>query len=95
MLQVTENAKSKLKEILEKESKFNNDTLRIVYSGSKSNSLQLIFDQERKDDRIIVTGKDGKKILVIDPKLAKDTSGMIVDYQLTKEGYGFTIHPMT
>lgn len=90
MLTVTAKAKEKLLEALQRQTTDPGVALRIVPSASVPNRLDLVLDKEREGDEV-TEGEDGVKLLLLGPELAPVLDGLIIDYQETPEGEGFTI----
>lgn len=90
MLTVTATAKEKLQETLQQHTTDPDVAIRIIPSRSKPRGLELALDKEREGDQI-VESKEGKKVLLIGPDLALALKGMVMDYQETPGGVGFTI----
>jgi len=83
-------AKEKLKEALQKQTTDPEMAIRIVSSPSDPKRLELVLDKEKEGDQI-VESEEGTKVLLIGSDLVSDLEGMLVDYQETPEGTGFTI----
>ena len=90
MLTVTIGAKGKLKEALQKQTTDPERAVRIVSSPSDPKRLELVLDKEKEGDQI-VESEEGTKVLFVGSDLVSDLEGMVVDYQETPEGTGFTI----
>jgi Fe-S cluster assembly iron-binding protein IscA len=90
MLTVTEIAKEKLREDLQKKTTDPEKAIRLVSSPSEPNQLMLVLDKIRERDQVVVS-KEGIKVLLIGPYLGSELEGMVVDYQETAAGAGFTI----
>ncbi|MFQ5988124.1 MAG: HesB/IscA family protein [Dehalococcoidia bacterium] len=90
MLTVTATAKEKLREELQGVEMDPEMAFRIIASPSMPNRLELVLDEEREGDQV-VESEGGIKVLVIGPDLALALEGMVIDYQETPEGAGFTI----
>jgi len=90
MLTVTIAAKGKLKEALQKQTTDPEMAIRVVSSPSDPKRLELVLDKEKEGDQI-VEGEEGTKVLLIGSDLVSDLEGMVVDYQETPEGTGFSI----
>ena len=90
MLTVTMAAKGKLKEALEKQTTDPEIAVRIVSSSSDPKRLEMVLDKEKEGDQI-VESEEGATVLLIGSDLVSDLEGMVVDYQETSEGIGFTI----
>lgn len=90
MLTVTATAKEKFEEALQVETPEPEMAIRIIASPSMPNRLELVLDKEGEGDQV-VESEEGIKILLIGPDLAPALDGMVIDYQETPEGAGFTI----
>ncbi len=90
MITVTATAKEKLKELLQKQITEPEEAIRIVRSPSEPNRLELVLDKEKEGDQVVET-EEGTKILLIASDLAPVLKGLVIDYQETPQGTGFTI----
>ena len=90
MLTVTVNAKEKLKEALQEQTADPEVAIRIIPSPSMPNRLELVLDKEKEGDQV-VESEEGTKVLLIGDDLAPALEGMIIDYQETPQGAGFTM----
>ena len=90
MVTVSTTAKEKLKEALQEQTADLEVAIRIVPSLSEANRLQLGLDKEKEGDQV-VESEEGIKLLLIGPNLAPVLEGMVIDYQETSQGAGFTI----
>ncbi len=90
MLTVTAKAKEKLKELLEKGATDQEAVMRIIHSPSNPKQLEFVLDKEKEGDQV-VESEEGRKVLLIGPDLAPALEGMVIDYQETAEGAGFSI----
>ncbi|MFQ6122782.1 MAG: iron-sulfur cluster biosynthesis family protein [Dehalococcoidales bacterium] len=90
MLTVTAKAKEKFKEALQEQATDPEVAIRIILSRSVPNRLELVLDKEREEDQV-VESKEGTKILLIGSDLAPTLDGMVIDYQETPQGTGFSI----
>jgi len=89
MLTVTANAKDKLKEVLQQQGD-SQMAIRIIPSSSNPGQLQLGLDKPREEDQVVKT-EDGKKLLLIGPDLVPTLDRIVMDYQETSQGSGFTM----
>jgi len=89
MLTVTANAKDKLKEVLQQQGD-SQMAIRIIPSPSMPGQLQLGLDTPKEEDQVVET-EDGKKLLVIGPDLVPTLERIVMDYQETSQGSGFTM----
>jgi Fe-S cluster assembly iron-binding protein IscA len=90
MLTVTTTAKEKFKEALQTKTTDPEIAMRIILSPSKPNQLQLVLDKEKIGDQVVET-EEGRKVLLIEADLVSALEQMVIDYQETPEGAGFTI----
>ena len=91
MLEVTARAREKLQEaLLEEETAVPQTTYRITPIPSMPNRLGIALDKEKRGDQV-VKSKEGVKVLLVQSDLAQELEGMVLDYQVTPSGEGFTI----
>ncbi|HUW22534.1 MAG TPA: iron-sulfur cluster biosynthesis family protein [bacterium] len=90
MLTVTATAKEKLKELLQKQITEPEVAIRITSSPAMPNKLELVLDKEKEEDQVVKSEK-GIKLLLIASDLAPALKGLVIDYQETPQGTGFTI----
>jgi len=90
MLTVTTTAKEKFKEALQTRTTDPEIAMRIIPSPSKPNRLELVLDKEKEGDQV-VEAEEGRKVLLIGADLVSALEEMVIDYQETPEGTGFTI----
>jgi Fe-S cluster assembly iron-binding protein IscA len=50
----------------------------------------MVLDKEKRGDQV-VENKTGEKVMLIGSDLASEIEGLVVDYQKTPQGAGFTI----
>lgn len=92
MLVITEVAKGKLKEAIQKQVNTDPKTaVRVTPTPSKPDQLKLVFDKEKKGDHV-VKNEEGRKILFVAEDLAPMLKEMVLDYRKTPQGEGFTIY---
>lgn len=89
MLTVTANAKEKLEEALQQQAE-PQMVIRLIFSPSKPDQLQLALDNPKEEDQI-VESEDGVKLLLVGPDVALALEGAVMDYQETAEGSAFTM----
>ncbi len=63
---------------------------RIIVSPSAPNRLEMVLDKEGEGDQV-VKSEGGIKVLLVGPDLAPALDGMVIDYQQTPDGKGFTM----
>jgi Fe-S cluster assembly iron-binding protein IscA len=91
MLEVTARAREKLQEaLLEEQTAAPQTTYRITPIPSMPNRLGIALDKEKRGDQV-VKSKAGMKVLLVQSDLAQELEGMVLDYQETSRGEGFTI----
>ena len=91
MLEVTARAREKLQEaLLEEQTAAPQTTYRITPIPSMPNRLGIALDKEKRGDQV-VKSKEGIKVLLVQSDLAQELEGMVLDYQVTASGEGFTI----
>jgi Fe-S cluster assembly iron-binding protein IscA len=90
MLTVTATAKEKLKESLQERTTDPEEAIRLLPDPSNQNRLQFTLDKEKEGDHV-VESEDGRKVLLVAPDLAAALGEMVMDYQETPEGAGYTI----
>ena len=94
MLTVTATAKEKLKETLQERTTDPEEAIRLIPDPSDPNRLKFTLDKEKEGDHV-VESEDGRKVLLVAPDLASALGGMVMDYQETPEGAGYTISKLT
>ncbi|NIW10887.1 MAG: hypothetical protein GWN33_10195 [Gammaproteobacteria bacterium] len=90
MLTVTATAKEKLKETLQEQTTDPEEAIRLIPDPSDPNQLSFTLDKEKEGDHV-VESEDGRKVLLVAPDLAPALGEMVMDYQETPEGAGYTI----
>ena len=90
MLTVTAEAKEKLIEALQELTTDPEVAVRLIPSLSMPNQLELVLDKEREEDQV-VESEEGMNVLLIGSDIAPALEGMVLDYQETPQGAGFTI----
>lgn len=91
MLEVTARAREKLQEaLLEEQTALPQTTYRITPIPSMPNRLGIALDKEKRGDQV-VKSKEGITVLLVQSDLAQELEGMVLDYQVTSHGEGFTI----
>ncbi len=92
MLEVTIRAREKLQEaLLGEKTTVAQVSYRITPIPAMPNRLGIALDKEKKGDQV-VKSKAGLKVLLIQAELAQELEGMVLDYQDTPSGQGFTIN---
>jgi Fe-S cluster assembly iron-binding protein IscA len=87
MIAVTERAKEKLKSMLT--SKVDNSLAALRLITTLEGGYGLHIDVENPGDKVVEY--EGKKVLVVDSKLADNLDGTILDTETTPEGVELTI----
>ena len=91
MLEVTARAREKLQEaLLEEQTAVPQTTYRITPIPSMPNRLGIALDKEKRGDQV-VKSEEGMKVLLVQSDLSQELEGMVLDYQVTTSGEGFTI----
>ena len=90
MLRVTVEAKEILAGTLQERTKDPEVAVRVFASPSKPGKYGFTFGKEKEGDQV-VKSKEGLKVLLIQSDLAQELEGMVLDYQVTPQGEGFTI----
>ena len=90
MLTVTETAKERLKEALQERTTDPDEAIRLIPDPSNPNQLAFTLDKEKEGDHVVVS-EDGRKVLLVASDLAPALGEMVMDYQETAEGAGYTI----
>ena len=92
MLEVTIRAREKLQEaLLGEKTTVAQVSYIITHIPAMPTRLGIALDKEKKGDQV-VKSKEGLKILLIQAELAQELEGMVLDYQDTPSGQGFTIN---
>lgn len=89
MLTLTALAAGKLKEAIQAETTDPEVCIRIIPSPSRPNELEMTLDKENEGDQVVES--EGVRILLLGPDLAVALGGMVIDWQETPQGGGFTI----
>jgi Fe-S cluster assembly iron-binding protein IscA len=87
MLNVTERAKAKLKELLETESDDRSVGLRL--GRATSGALGVFPDRERADDQVVE--HEGAPVLLLGQEIAKNVADTTIDYEEGGPGTGLVI----
>ena len=90
MLNVTERAKEKLQEKLFEMTSDPEKSIRMIFSPSSPNKLDFILDDEDEGDQVVKNDR-GQKVLLVGPDLVSALKDMLIDYQETSQGTGFTL----
>ncbi len=89
MLTVTALARGKLKEAIQAKMTDPEVGFRLIPHPSRPNQLKMVFDKEKEGDQVVES--EGVKILFLGPEVVPMLEGMVIDYQETSQGGGFTI----
>jgi iron-sulfur cluster assembly accessory protein len=90
LVNITDAASAKIKELLEQEDNENYGLrLQVVGGGCSGFQYRLAFDDQFADDDDLID-HDGIKV-VVDPLSARYVEGAIVDYVETEMGAGFKV----
>lgn len=87
MLNVTERARAKLKELLTTESIDQSVALRL--GKTTSGELSIFADRERPDDQVVE--HEGTAVLLIGREIAENVEGTTIDYEEADPGPGLVI----
>ena len=87
---MTATAKKQLQEDLQGLTEDPELATRIIVSPSAPNRLEMVLDKEGEGDQV-VKSEGGIKVLLVGPDLAPALDGMVIDYQQTPDGKGFTM----
>jgi Fe-S cluster assembly iron-binding protein IscA len=90
ILTVTNTAKGKYREALKTEITDPEIAIRIIFSPSKPNQLELVFAKEKGGDHVVKT-EEGRKVLLIGTDLMPGLEEVVIDDKETPEGTGFII----
>jgi len=88
-LTITAMAMLKLREALQSKTSDPEMGFRIVLSDAKPNQLRMILDKQKEGDQVVES--EGIKLLFLSPGIIPALEGMVIDYQETPQGSGFTI----
>ena len=91
MMQVTDNAKRKLKNILHNDAKNRDMVVRIISSLSNNKSFELILDTLQEGDEV-VSDTCGVPVLAIGENMSDKLNGYVFDFRAYHNGKGFSIH---
>ncbi len=90
MLTVTALAGRKMKEAIQAKTIDPEVGFRLIPSSSRpKNKLEMVLDKEKEGDQVVES--EGVKILFLSPEAAPMLEGMVIDYQETSQGGGFTV----
>ena len=89
MLKLTENAKKKI-EGLKSQASDPELAVRVVSSTSTQSGVSFSWDKEKQGDQTVKDDK-GSNVLLVGADVAPSLEGMVMDYQVTPQGEGFTI----
>ncbi len=87
MLAVTERAKERLRTILS--SKVDNPQAALRLGVTEQGKLGLYVDVETRKDEVV--NHKGKKVLVVERKLASSLDGLTLDVEYTSDGVELTM----
>lgn len=90
MVTVTALARKKITDLLNEHQENPETALRLAFSETHPNMLELLLDTAAEDDSAI-RDDSGKTLLVIDPQADAATEGMVIDYRETRAGGRFTL----
>jgi Fe-S cluster assembly iron-binding protein IscA len=87
---MTTTAKEKLKGTLQELTTDPEEAMRLILDPSNTDQLAFTLDKEKEGDQVLET-EDGKKVLLVAPDLASALEGIVIDYEETPEGPGYTV----
>ena len=87
---MTATATEKLLEALQELTEDPELATRIIVSPSTPDRLEFILDKESEGDHV-VESEGGIKVLLVEHDIALALDGIVLDYQETPEGEGFTM----
>jgi Fe-S cluster assembly iron-binding protein IscA len=90
MIAVTELAKEKLKQALQKQTSDPDVALRITSNYQVAHRLELILDKEKCGDKV-VHSTEGGKVLLVRPDVASGLQGVVLNYGKTFYGTDFIL----
>jgi len=90
MLTVTDSAKDKLRDDLQKQKEDEETLVRIARSSSDPQQVGLFLDKEKEGDQVIADN-EGERLLLIDQDMAHSLTGVTLDYVNTGQGMSFTL----
>jgi Fe-S cluster assembly iron-binding protein IscA len=90
MLNVSEKAREALHHTLDQNEREGSDLLRIALTEE---GLALALDKERDGDQLVE--HDQRKILAVEPELARELDGATIDAVETPEGMRLVFEPPT
>jgi Fe-S cluster assembly iron-binding protein IscA len=85
MLTVTDSAKDKLKDDLQRQKEDEETLIRIARSSSDPGQVGLFLDKEKEGDRVIADNQ-GERLLLIDQDMVNILTDMTLDYSDTGQG---------
>ena len=89
MLTVTALAGRKMKEAIQAKTTDPEVGFRLILSPSRPDQLKIVLDKEKEGDQVVES--EGVKILFLSPEVVPMLEGMVIDYQETSQGGGFTV----
>lgn len=90
MVIVTRRAKAKLEETLRLKRIHPRQGIRLVLAPLSEKPLNFILDHEEPGD-LVIKSDQGSNLLFLRPYLIPALEGMVIDYQETLWGPGFTL----
>lgn len=93
ILMVTARAGGKMKEAIRAKTTDSKVGFRLIPSPSRPNQLKVVLSRKKKGDQVMES--EGVKILFLSPEVVQRLRGMVIDYQETPQGGGFTISKIT
>ncbi len=88
-LTVTALARGKMKEAIQAKTTDPEVSFRLIPHPSEPNQWKMGLDKEKEGDQVVES--EGVKILLLSPEVIPMVEGLVIDYQETSQGGGFTI----
>ncbi|UCD54246.1 MAG: hypothetical protein JSU76_00680 [Dehalococcoidia bacterium] len=89
MVTVTALAAEKLKEGLQAATTDPEVCIRLALSSSVPNRIEMVLDKAKEEDQI--AENEGTKLIILDPEIAQQLEGMVIDYEESPQGVKFTL----
>ncbi|MBD3321918.1 MAG: hypothetical protein GF350_12550 [Chitinivibrionales bacterium] len=90
MLNVSENAKQHLQELLKSKSDDPKTVIRIISTPQEQGKLKMVIDEPQNEDNLIQSDQ-GENILAFDSKLMSVLDGKVLDYSDEDKDAAFTL----
>ena len=89
MVTVTALAAEKLNEGLQAATTDPEVCIRLALSSSVPNRIEMVLDKAKEEDQIVEN--EGTKLILLDPEIAQQLEGMVIDYEESPQGGKFTL----